>query len=143
MYVLDTNVISELRKSAVRRDPKVTEWIRSVNVGDLYISAITVFELELGVRQRERTDSAQGGLLRTWLHETVLHEFRYRILPFDCAAALRSAQLQVPTTRALADSFIAAIALQNQMIVATRNVADFLPLGVDVVNPFDGALSAD
>lgn len=137
MYLLDTNVLSELRKvQSGKADPQVAAWARSVDAADLFISAITVMELELGVLSIERKDAAQGALLRAWLEQRVLPEFAARTLPIDTAVAQRCAQLHVPDRRAERDALIAATALVHGMRVATRNLADFAPTGVPLVNPW-------
>ncbi len=140
MYVLDTNVVSELRKAkSGKADPKVTGWSVRIPVGALFLSAITVLELERGVLGKERRDAEQGAVLRAWLDDHVLPAFQGRILPFDTAAAIRCAGLHVPDPRSERDAAIAATALVHGMAVATRNVSDFEPLGVPVVNPWQPA----
>ncbi|WP_347483854.1 type II toxin-antitoxin system VapC family toxin [Vandammella animalimorsus] len=137
MYLLDTNVLSELRKvQSGKADPQVAAWARSVDAADLFISAITVMELELGVLSIERKDAAQGALLRVWLKQRVLPEFATRTLPIDTAVAQRCARLHVPDRRAERNALIAATALVHGMRVATRNLADFAPTGVPLVNPW-------
>lgn len=138
MYVLDTNVVSELRK--VRNgmaNPKVTAWSESVDAADLYVSVITVMELELGIRQIERKDFSQGKMLRSWLDQHVLPEFVERTLPIDTAVAMRCARLHVPDKRSERDALIAATALVHGMTVVTRNVADFQPTGATILNPWE------
>ncbi|OIS91043.1 VapC toxin family PIN domain ribonuclease [Brucella cytisi] len=138
MYVLDTNVVSELRK--VRNgmaNPKVTAWSESVDAADLYVSVITVMELELGIRQIERKDFSQGKMLRSWLDQHVLPEFVERTLPVDTAVAMRCARLHVPDKRSERDALIAATALVHGMTVVTRNVADFQPTGATILNPWE------
>ena len=138
MYVLDTNVLSELRKvQSGKADANVAAWAESVDAADLFVSAITLMELELGVLSMERKDAAPGALLRAWLDEQVLPEFSGRTLPIDTAVALRCAKLHVPDRRSERDALIAATALVHGMTVVTRNVADFKPTGVTVVNPWE------
>ena len=138
MFVLDTNVVSELRKARTgRADAKVMAWAQSVDAADLYVSAITIMELELGVLAIERKDAAQGAMLRSWLDQQVLPEFTNRILPVDTAVAQRCARLHVPDRRSERDALIAATALVHGMTVVTRNVADFVPTGVRTVNPWE------
>lgn len=138
-YLLDTNVVSELRKvRAGRADPQVARWADSVDVAQLYLSVVTVQELEIGVRLLERRDAAQGRVLRRWLDEQVLPAFAERILPVDTAVALRSAALHVPDPRPVRDSLIAATAAVHGMAVVTRNERDFDGTGVRVVNPWVG-----
>jgi len=137
MFVLDTNVISELRKVRLdKADAKVRAWTASVEASDLFISAITVMELELGVLSIERKDVKQGALLRSWLDQQVLAEFSGRTLPVDTAVAQRCARLHVPDRRCERDALIAATALVHGMTVVTRNTADFEPTGVPLVNPW-------
>ena len=138
MYVLDTNVLSELRKVRLgKADANVAAWAESVDAADLFVSAITLMELELGVLSMERKDAALGTVLRAWLDEQVLPEFSGRTLAVDTAVALRCAKLHVPDRRSERDALIAATALVHGMTVVTRNVADFKPTGVTIVNPWE------
>ncbi len=140
MFVLDTHVVSELRKlSAGKADPRVASWADAVDAGSLHISAITVLELEIGILQIERRDPVQSALLRAWLETRVLPEFDTRILPIDTAVARRCARLNVPDPRAERDALIAATALVHGMIVVTRNVADFAATGVPCLDPWQRA----
>jgi predicted nucleic acid-binding protein len=139
MYVLDTNVVSELRKVRLgKADPNVAAFADRIDAGNLFVSVITLLELELGVLTVERRDAAQGALLRAWLDRQVLREFAGRTLPVDTAVALRCARLHSPDRRGERDALIAATALVHGMTVATRNVGDFQPTGVAVLNPWDG-----
>ncbi len=138
MYVLDTNVVSELRKvRSGKAAPNVAAWAESVDAADLYLSAITLMELEMGVLQLERRDAAQGAVMRAWLAHHVLPEFSGRVLPVDAAVAQRCARLHVPDRRSERDALIAATALTHGMTMVTRNVADFEPTGVPLLNPWD------
>ena len=138
MYVLDTNVLSELRKVRLgKADVNVAAWSESVDAADLFLSAITIMELELGVLSIERKDATQGAVLRRWLERQVLPEFSERILPVDTAVAQRCARLHVPNKRNERDALIAATALVHGMTVVTRNVADFEPSGVAIANPWE------
>lgn len=140
MYLLDTNVVSELRKvRAGKAHPGVAKWAESVDAADLFLSAITIMELELGILSIERKDAAQGGLLRAWLKQHVLLEFSGRTLPIDTAVAQRCARLHVPDKHNECDALIAATALVHGMTVVTRNVADFETTGVMIVNPWQPA----
>jgi toxin FitB len=140
MFVLDTNVVSELRKAkSGKADANVIAWAAAQQPAGLYISAITVLELELGILQVERRDAAQGALLRTWLTQHVLPTFAGRILAVDAAVAQRCARLHVPDPRSERDALIAASALVHGMQVVTRNVADFAQMGVGLVNPWEGS----
>ena len=139
MFLLDTNVVSELRKAkAGKADANVSTWAGSVPFGSLFISAITLLELEIGVLQVERRDAAQGSILRAWLDRHVLPAFHDRILPIDVVVARRCARLHVPDPRAERDALIAATALVHGMTVVTRNVSDFQHTGVPLLNPWDG-----
>ena len=137
MFLLDTNVVSELRKIRLgRADANVAKWAESVDAADLYVSAITVQELTIGVLLAERRDPVQGALLRAWLDGQVLPAFAGRILSVDVAVAEKSALLHVPDPRPIRDGLIAATALVHRMTVVTRNVADFEPTGVATLNPW-------
>jgi predicted nucleic acid-binding protein len=138
MFLLDTNVLSELRKVGDgKADANVVTWVESVDAATLYLSAMTLMEIELGILQIERRDVAQGARLRTWMTHHVLPEFLERTLPVDAAVALRCASLHVPDPRAERDALIAATALVHRMTVVTRNVADFEATGVSRLNPWD------
>jgi predicted nucleic acid-binding protein len=137
MFILDTNVISELRKVGDgRADPKVVAWLSGVDAARLYLSAITVLEIELGILRVDRRDPDQGARLRTWMDRHVMPEFANRILPVDASTALRCARLHVPDPRADRDAYIAATALVHGMTVVTRNSADFEPTGCRLLNPW-------
>jgi predicted nucleic acid-binding protein len=138
MFVLDTNVVSELRKVRFgKADTNVMAWTESVDAADLFVSAITIMELELGVLAIERKDATQGAMLRSWLDHHVLPEFSKRTLPVDTAVAQRCARLHVPDKRGERDALIAATALVHGMTVVTRNVSDFKPTGVLLINPWE------
>ena len=137
MVLLDTNVVSELRKLGDgKADPRVAAWISRMDASSFYISALTLMELEIGILRLERRDVAQGGLLRAWMERKVLPEFQERTLPVDAAVALRCARLHVPDPRSERDALIAATALMHGMTVATRNVADYEATGAPVINPW-------
>lgn len=138
MFVLDTNVVSELRKAkAGLADKNVTRWAGNVSPSTLFISAITVLELEQGILLLERRDAAQGKLLRNWLDGHVLAAFDGRILPIDTAVARQCAGLHVPDPCAERDALIAATAIVHAMTVVTRNVRDFATTGVALLNPWN------
>jgi hypothetical protein len=139
MFVLDTNVVSELRKVRLgKADPSVARWADGVNVIDLFVSVITLQELEIGILLAERKDPARGEMLRTWMNSHVLPAFAGRILVVDTAIALRSAALHVPDPKSIRDGLIAATALVHGMQVVTRNVMDFVGCGVGLINPWEG-----
>lgn len=140
MYLLDTNVVAELRKAkAGKADKGVTAWARSAAPASLFLSTITVLEMELGILLMERRDSAQGAILRAWMEGHVLPAFADRILAIDTTVARRCAQLHVPDPKSERDAFIAATALVHGLTVVTRNVADFVATNVPTLNPWDGA----
>jgi len=138
MFVLDTNVVSELRKvRAGKANPGVGSWVAGVPSAQLFVSAMTIHELELGVLLAERRDHRQGTILRQWLNESVAAAFADRVLAIDESVAKRAAGLHVPDPAPLRDAFIAAAALVHRMAVVTRNVRDFERFdGIDVVNPW-------
>lgn len=137
MYLLDTNVVSELRKvRSGKADKQVAAWAEGTDATDLYLSVISVQELETGVRLTERRDASQGAVLRAWLDNQVIPAFEGRILPVDILIAQRSASLHVPDPRPVRNSLIAATALVHGMTVVTRNLADFDPVGVATLNPW-------
>lgn len=137
MYLLDTNVVSELRKvRSGKANPNVAHWADSVDAAALFVSAITIHELEIGILLASRKDPAKGAILREWMTQYVLPAFADRVLPVDTAVALRSATLHVPDTRPLHDAFIAATALVHGMAVVTRNTADFQATGVEIIDPW-------
>ena len=137
MYLLDTNVISELRKAnSGKIDRHVRAWAKKVEAEALYLSAISILELEVGILRLERRDPSQGLLLRTWMNNHVLAVFAERILPVDAAVAQRCAGLHVPNRCSERDALIAATALVHKMAVVTRNENDFRPTRVAVLNPW-------
>ncbi len=136
-FLLDTNVVSELRKIGDgKADPNVVAWIEAEDAVRFYISAITILELERGVLGVQRRDARQGARLRSWLDDRVRPEFAGRILPIDDAVATRCAHLHVPDRRNEADALIAATALVYDLTVVSRNVKDFKGTGVIVVDPW-------
>ncbi|WP_087000707.1 type II toxin-antitoxin system VapC family toxin [Rhizobium sullae] len=140
MLLLDTNVISELRKVRLgNADPNVARWVESLETATLFISAITLHELEIGVLQKERRDAEQGSIFRDWLETQVLPAFEDRILAVDGAVARMAARLHVPDTQPINDAYIAATALVHGMTVVTRNAANFGPTGVSIFNPWNHA----
>lgn len=137
MFLLDTNVVSELRKAkAGNADPNVAAWATGVPVGSLFVSVITILELETGVLLVERRDPRQGALLRFWFDSHVLPAFHNRVLSIDLSVARRCARLHVADPRAERDALIAATALVHSMTVVTRNVSDFELTGVPTLNPW-------
>ncbi|TVR25556.1 MAG: type II toxin-antitoxin system VapC family toxin [Ilumatobacter sp.] len=138
MFVLDTNIVSELRKvRSGKADPGVATWAEQVRSVELFISAITIHELEHGVLLLERSDPAQGALLRAWLDQSVAAAFKSRVLPVDERIARRAAALHVPDPAPFRDALIAATALVHDMTVVTRDLKDFQRFeGLDLINPW-------
>ena len=138
MFVLDTNIVSELRK--VRRgkaNPGVASWAEQVPSAELFISAITIHELEHGVLLMERSDPAQGALLREWLDHSVTAAFKGRVLVVDERVARRAAALHVPNPAPFRDALIGATAMVHDMAVVTRDLKDFERFDeLDVINPW-------
>ena len=137
MYVLDTNVVSATRVPA--RNPKVADWLRGVNAVDVYITAITLAEIEQGIRLKERDDAAQGKTLREWFEQRVIPAFvtTNRVLDFNTRVGRIYGKYPIPELAPTDDALIAATAAANGMIVVTRNVKHFEPLGVPVINPWE------
>ncbi|WP_127079905.1 type II toxin-antitoxin system VapC family toxin [Rhodomicrobium lacus] len=135
MFLLDTNVLLELRRPE-RANVGLAAWAASASPEELFISAITLFEIELGVAQAERKDATKGAILRAWIVAQVVPGFQNRIVPVDVDVARRCAGLHVPDPRPQRDSLIAATALVHRLIVVTRNVRDFEPMGVPLLNPW-------
>ena len=139
MYLLDTNVISELRKlGTARADPNVTAWVNAASADSFVISAVSVMEMQMGIhRIAHRGDVAQARLLEAWLHNYILPAFEGRILPCDTAVALQCAALHVPDPASERDAWIAATAMVHDLAVVTRNVADFQHSKVRIINPWE------
>lgn len=136
MFLLDTNFVSELRRPD-RASPAVVAWAHSVVHVPTFLSAITVLEVDLGVRALERRDVAQAAALRRWFESDLMAHYAQRILPVDVAVARQAAALHVPDRRPQHDALIAATALVHGLTVVTRNTADFAPMGVSVLNPWE------
>ena len=135
MFLLDTNVVSELRKT--QADPAVVAWARSVPAYKLYISAITLLEIETGILRLERRDPEQAAPLRNWLEVHVMSAFAGRVLSVDGAVARRCARLHVPDRSNECDALIAATALVHDMTIVTRNTQDFALSGAPLLNPWE------
>jgi toxin FitB len=136
MFLLDTNVISELRRPD-KADGHVVGWANALPAASFFLSAISILEIELGALLIARKDAMQGALLRAWIDHQVLARFEGRVLAVDVAVAQRCARLHVPNPRAERDALVAATALVHGLTVATRNVADFQPTGVTLINPWE------
>lgn len=136
MYLLDTNVISELRSGKPAQSAAVRHWAEAQPANQLYLSAITTMELDIGVRRIERKDAAQGAILRRW-SEAIVRQFEGRVLPFTSSTALFCAAMHVPDPRSFRDSMIAATAFEHGFAVVTRNVGDFADTGAKLINPWN------
>lgn len=135
-YLLDTNVISELRRSEGRAEPAVRRWVASRAPSDMYLSAMTILEIELGIARLRRRDPQQASRLQTWLENDVLDVFAGRILPMDVRVARHAARSHVPDPRPERDAIIAATAAVHGLTVVTRNISDFEPMGVALIDPW-------
>ena len=134
-FVLDTNVVSALRVAG--RHPLVEEWARAVPVQDLFVTAMTISEIERGIVSKESTDARQGEVLRRWFEDRVLPAFAGRVLPYDLGAARVLATLATPARAPLDDAMIGAVAISRDMVLVTRNVKHVEPLGVPYLNPWE------
>ena len=135
MLLLDTNVISELRRPE-KADSNVLAWASTIPAASFFISAISILEIELGALLIARKDAAQGAILRAWIDDQILPRFDGRILAVDIVVAQRCARLHVPDPRTERDALIAATAMVHGLTVVTRNVTDFEPVGVPLLNPW-------
>lgn len=133
-WLLDTVVVSGLRRVSV--DPRLFRWAVAHDPATTALSVITVLELRRGALLKTRRDPRQGRLLAAWLDDEVLPSYRGQVLPIDPAVAERAAALQVPDQLPLYDTLIAATALVHDLTVVTRNVQDFEPMGVRVLDPW-------
>lgn len=135
MYLIDTVVLSELRKP--QRNARLVAWVERQRTTDLFLSVITIGEIERDVVRQHDTDPNFAAALAAWL-DRVLALYDQRILPFDLQIARRWGQLSATLGNDSADLMISATALEHGLIVVTRNVSDFKPTGVATLNPFDG-----
>jgi predicted nucleic acid-binding protein len=135
MFVLDTNVISELRYGKPKQSATVRAWAAAQPFSSLFLSAITLLELEQGIQALERRTQPQGSALRDWLRG-VRATFAGRILPFTESTAPVCAALHVPDPRFERDAMIAATAIEHKFTIVTRNVVDFANTGVELINPW-------
>lgn len=135
MYLVDTNVVTGLRRRD-RADPNLAAWAQEVAPSDLFLSAVSVLELEMGVLALENRNPSLAAPLRLWLNNKVLAAFAGRILAVDAAIARRCAALHVPQRRPERSALIAATAIVHGLTVVSRNPADFEPMGIAVINPW-------
>jgi toxin FitB len=137
MFVLDTNVVSELRKAkSGRANPNVVAWAATLPASSLFVSVITILEIEIGVLLLERRDPKQGAVIRAWMDHHVMVAFSDRVLPIDPDVAIECAKLHVPDPRSERDALIAATALVHGLTIVTRNVADFASMGAPLLDPW-------
>ena len=138
MFLLDTNIISELRKAEKgKADYNVMKWFSQVKIQTLYLSAVTVAEIKIGILSVKRKDQVKFELLTDWFKNHLLPEFENRILPLDTQTALVCAEFHVPDRSPINDAYIAATAKVHHLTLVTRNIKDFERLGIELLNPFE------
>jgi len=135
LFLLDTNVVSELRKAS-RCDPRVAAWQAKQSVATCFLSAVTVMEIRLGVELARRNDARKALVLEEWLEQSVKKAFVGRILPIDVAIAEKCALLHAESPRPFRDGLILATAAARGLTVVTRNTKDFAGAAVPVVDPW-------
>jgi toxin FitB len=133
MFLIDTVTLSELRRR--ERDPRVVKWFERQRTADLFLSVVSIGEIERGIARQRAIDPGFAGALAEWL-DRVVTLYGERIVPFDLRAARRWGALSAAFGNDSADLIIAATALENGFTVVTRNVSDFEPTGVPVLDPF-------
>jgi toxin FitB len=133
MFLIDTVTLSELRKR--ERDPLVIKWFGRQRTTDLFISVISIGEIERGIARQRSTDPGFAGALADWL-DRILTLYGERVVPFDLRTARRWGALSAALGNDSADLMIAATALENGLTIVTRNISDFEPSGVAVLDPF-------
>jgi len=138
MFLMDTNVISEIRKAhSGKADLNVIAWAKTVDSSELFLSSITIMELETGILLAERKDKQKGAILKNWLHGSIIPEFKDRVLPFGLMESLCCAALHVPNKHSERDAMICATAMIHKMVLVTRNIADFPSTNIQLLNPWD------
>ncbi len=134
-YLIDTNVVSELRRPD-RAAQAVVAWAASVPSSEMFVSSVTILELQLGALQLAHRDPAAGRIIGEWLERKVIERFQDRILAVDLAVALKCAELHVPDPKSEHEALIAATALVHNLVVVTRNTPDFARTGVRLLDPW-------
>ena len=137
MYLIDTNVLSEIRNTS-RCDPRVLRWFSKQWMGDLFVSVMTIRELYYGAYRLEAAKSVLQGELIDWIEKRIIAGFGSHVLDIDAETMHQHAKFKLPNSNISAESLIAATALRHQLVVATRNASDFEPLGVKTFNPWAG-----
>ena len=132
-YLLDTDILSAIRR--MQRDPNLEKWLRSINPADVYLSVVTIGEVERGIIQQRRINRAFAEDLQRWL-DTILQRHEQRILPLTVSIARRWGQLRGELGYSSADLMIAATALEHNLTVATRNTLHFESTHVSLINPY-------
>lgn len=140
MYLLDTNVVSEMRLLPKNKaHPNVVRWMRQFDdIQSFFISSMTILELERGALLKRRKDPVQGEILCDWIENQVIANFESRILPISLAVVRQCAKLHIPNPRPEFDALIAATSMQYNLALVTRNIKDFEGLPIRLINPFDG-----
>lgn len=132
-FLLDTYILSAIRRK--QRDQNLEKWLLSINSLDVYISVVTIGEVERGITQQRRNNPAFAEDLQRWL-DTILQRYQQRILPLSISIAQRWGRLSAELGHNSADLMIAATALEHNLIVATRNTRHFEPTQVGLINPY-------
>jgi hypothetical protein len=138
MYLLDTDVLSELRKiHSGKGNQSVAAWFHGRPLDSIYLSVINIMELRLGVVGLTRYYPIQAAIYQSWLEAVLQMGFATHILPVDLPVALKCGELHVPDRRPFRDALLGATALVHRLTVVTGNVKDFAPMGVAIINPWD------
>ena len=138
MYLLNTNIISELKKlDSGKIHPQVQRWAYSINLMQTKISVVSIIEIRTGILSLARKDQAQAASLDNWFTNRLLPAYRTRTLSVDTEVALICAHLHIPAKRPINDAYISATAIAHNLTLVTRNVRDFQGLPLILENPFE------
>ncbi|KMK51578.1 twitching motility protein PilT [[Actinobacillus] muris] len=138
MYLLDTNILSELRKFHNNTiDENVRKWFEQIMPSQTYISVISLMEIQMGISLKKRKDVLQAAHLQQWFNDMLLPLYQTRTLPINAEIALSCAELHIPNRRSLNDTLIATTAIQHKLTLVTRNTKDFQGLKLRLLNPFE------